>query len=402
MNLLFKHIRWYSEGTVRSGDVRIRRGRVYETGHALAAHRREHAVDGEGFLALPGLINAHDHLELNLFPHLGHPPYTSFYDWGRAIYHPDEPPVRDLLRVPLADRLWWGAYKQLISGVTTVVHHNPYVRRVFGRRFPVKVLKGFRWSHSLGHGRDVAQAFARSRGRPYIIHAAEGIDAAASDEIEQLDRLGVLAANTVLVHAIALSTEQIRRLAARNVSVAWCPSSNLHLYGQTAPVDVLQRHGVRVALGTDATLSGAPTLWDELHAARTTGLATPADLLDMVTVNAASIFKLEDGRGTLRRYAPADLILLPEVAEGAAETLTAASATSIALVLIDGTPRLADPAWAETLGLGPPNTFVEGEPRWMTGPFEALRARIARTIDETLLTQNPLWTMVGEAIPVTS
>ncbi len=400
MNLLFKHIRWYSEGWIRAGDVRIGGGRVVETGRGLGPHRRERVVDGEGYLALPGLINAHDHLDLNLFSRLGHPPYTNFYDWGRAIYRPDESPVRDLLRVPLADRLWWSAYKQLISGVTTVVHHNPYVRQVFGRRFPVKVLKRYRWSHSLGHSDDVAETFARSRGRPFIIHAAEGIDAASSDEIEQLDRLGVLAANTVLVHGIALSSAQIRRLAARKVSVVWCPSSNLHLYGQTTPVDALKHHGVPVALGTDATLSGAPTLWDELHAAQTTGLASPADLLDMITADAASIFGLHDGRGTLRRYAPADLILLPDTGAGAAETLMASTPASVALVLVDGTPRLANPAWAETLGLGPPNTFVEGVPRWITGSLDALRERIARTVDKAILTQNPLWMLFQEAVSV--
>ncbi len=395
MNLLFKHIRWYSEGWIRAGDVRIGQGRVLETGRGLTPKRRERVVEGDGYLALPGLINAHDHLDLNLFPRLGHPPYDNFYDWGRAIYHPDQSPVRDVLRVPLADRLWWSAYKQLISGVTTVAHHNPYVRRVFGRRFPVKVLRRYRWAHSLGHSHDVAKTFARSRGCPFIIHAAEGIDAASSDEIERLDRMGVLASNTVLVHGIALTPAQIRRLAARKVSVVWCPSSNLHLYGHTAPVEALKRDGVRVALGTDSTLSGAPTLWDELRAAQTTGLAEPADLLDMVTVTAASIFGLKDGRGTLRRYAPADLILLPDTGADAPETLVAATPASVALVLIDGTPRLADPAWAETLGLGPPNAFVGGLPRWMTGSIEALRARIVATVDEAILTQNPLWDVMG-------
>lgn len=385
---------------MRSGDMRVGKGRVLETGQGLAPHRREHVVDGTGYLALPGLINAHDHLDLNLFPRLGQPPYTNFYDWGRAIYHPQESPVRDLLQVPLADRLWWSAYKQLISGVTTVVHHNPYVRRVFGARFPVKVLKRYRWSHSLGHSDDIAETFARSRGRPFILHAAEGIDAASSDEVEQLERLGVLAANTVLVHGIALSAAQIARLAARKVSVVWCPSSNIHLYGHTAPVDRLHHHGVRVALGTDATLSGLPTFWDEMQAALSTGLASPDALLEMTTSTPASIFGLDDGRGTLRLYAPADLILVPDTGRSAAETLMTSSPTSLALVLIDGTPRLATPAWANTLNLGPPNTFIDGNSRWMVGSPQALRQRIAATVDPTILTQNPLWTLFEETIPV--
>lgn len=401
MNLLLQHIRWHSEGWDRTGDVRIGRGRVLEVGHGLAPQRRERVIDGSGYLALPGLINAHDHLDLNLFPRLGTPPYTNFYDWGRAIYRPDAAPVRDLLTVSLADRLRWSAYKQLLSGVTTVVHHNPFVRRVLGRRFPVKVLRRYGWAHSLGHSDDVAGAFARSRGFPFIIHAAEGTDAASSDEITQLDRLGVLAANTVLVHGIALDDEQMRRLADRKTSVVWCPSSNLHLYGQTAPVKALLRHGVPVTLGTDSTLSGAATLWDELRAAQATGLATPAEILEMVTSTAAAVFQLSDGRGTLRLYAPADLIVLPDTGADAAEILLAASPASVKLVLIDGTPRLADPVWAEALDLGSPNTVIGGVPRWTTASLHTLRQRIAATVDEAILAQNPLWTLFGEAIPVT-
>lgn len=400
MNLLLKHIRWYSEGREHAGDLRLGRGRVLETGAGLTPQRRERVIDGDGFLALPGLLNAHDHLDFNLFPRLGDPPYPNFYAWARAIYQPDASPLRDILRVPLADRLRWSAYKQLISGVTTVVHHNPYHAGIFGRRFPVKVLKRYGWAHSLGHGDDVAGAFARSRGRPFIIHAAEGVDAASSDEIDRLDRLGALASNTVLVHGVALSAAQMRRLAGRAVSLVWCPSSNRHLYGQTAPVAALLEHGVRVALGTDATLSGLPTLWDELSAAHATGLATPAELLDMVTTTAASIFGVTDGRGTLRPRAPADLILLPDTGAPAADILTSATPTSVALVLIDGTPRLADPAWAARLDLGPPNTFVNGAPRWMTGSIQALRERIARIVGEDILSENPLWTLFEEAVPV--
>ena len=402
MNLLFKHIRWYSEGWDRSGDVRIGRGRVLETGRGLAPLRRERVVDGRGYLALPGLINAHDHLDLNLFARLGQPPYTNFYAWGRAIYHPEKPPLRDILQVPLAARLHWSAYKQLISGVTTVVHHNPYVRRVLGRRFPVKVLRQYGWAHSLGHSDNIARAFARSRSNPFIIHAAEGTDEASSSEIGQLDGLGVLAANTVLVHGIALKPAHLRQLVERKTSVVWCPSSNLHLYGQTAPVDALLHQGVPVALGTDSTLSGAPTLWDELRTAQDTGLATPAQMLEMVTSSAASIFRLKAGRGTLRLYAPADLLLLPDTGTDAAATLLAATPAAVALVLVDGTPRLADPNWAETLRLGPPNTVADGAPCWMAGTLQQLRTRIAATVDEKILVQNPLWTLFDPAPSINS
>src|SRR5262245_47510100 len=84
------------------------------------------AIDLENRLILPGLINAHDHLEFNLFPRLGRGPYSNSADWARDIYQPEVSPVREHLSVPRNIRMLWGGLKNLLCGVTTVCHHNPY------------------------------------------------------------------------------------------------------------------------------------------------------------------------------------------------------------------------------------------------------------------------------------
>src|SRR4051794_26070914 len=75
-------------------------------------------LDLSGYLMLPGLINAHDHLELNLFPVLGKRIYSNAGEWAANVYRPAESPVREHNAIPKRVRLLWGAIKNLIGGVT--------------------------------------------------------------------------------------------------------------------------------------------------------------------------------------------------------------------------------------------------------------------------------------------
>ena len=124
-------------------------------------------MDLEGYLLLPGLINAHDHLEFNLYPRLGTRTYANVREWAADIHKLDDSPVREHLRVPLSTRLFWGGMKNLVAGVTTVSHHNPYHARIFDSGFPVRVVRRFGWAHSLAFSPDVGARFgARPRNNP--------------------------------------------------------------------------------------------------------------------------------------------------------------------------------------------------------------------------------------------
>ncbi len=253
-SLLLRQVECYSDGQTFRADLRLSAGRIAEIGSGLSARPGEQMLELDGHLAYPGLINAHDHLELDFLPRLGTPPYPSFYDWAEDVYRPDEAPIRDLRRIGLPDRLLWGALKNIISGVTTVMHHDAYHSAVFGDGFPVHVVHPYRWAHSLGFGANPRDAYAGGTG-PFVIHAAEGADARARNEIEQLDKLGVLGDDTILVHGVAITVAQWRRLSERGVGLVWCPSSNLYLFGQTVEIGALPSE-VSVALGTDSTISG--------------------------------------------------------------------------------------------------------------------------------------------------
>ncbi len=401
MNLLLKNLVWHTEARDAEGDLRLRRGRIVRAERGLAPRRGERVLALDGYRALPGLINAHDHLSLNLLPHLGDPPYPSLYRFAEEIYRPDQTPIREVESVDIWDRLAWGGYKNLISGVTTVVHHDPLPRRFFYRDFPVRVLRRYAWCHSLRFG-EPAVAFAAARRRPFIIHAAEGVDDECHSELDRLDELGVLGPRTVLVHGIALNSDQRRRLAATGTSLVWCPASNLRLYGRTAEIDRL-KGSVPLALGTDSTLTGSPTLLDEARAAAATGLATDREILAMVTIGAARIFGWSD-RGWIGEGAAADLMVVPDSGRGAASALLAALPGDLVLVTVRGRPRLAQPAIAECLDLGPPNAMLwhsdsrrndsTGKTTWLDGDLGALKRRVEAIVGCRTLEANALWSIL--------
>jgi cytosine/adenosine deaminase-related metal-dependent hydrolase len=247
-------------------------------------------LDLDGHVVLPGLINSHDHLEFNLFPRLGRGVYPNATEWARDIYHPERSPIREQLQVPKPVRLAWGGLKNLLSGVTTVCHHNPYEYKIFGAGFPVRVVRRFAWAHSLAFEPDLAaRVRARRRGEPFVIHCGEGTDRAARREVETLDGLGGLDECTAIVHGVGLTPHSLKLMRMRRAALIWCPTSNLKMLGRTVSRAVL-RSGIPIALATDSALSAPVDLLDELAVAR--AFVPAARLVEMVTSAAERIFGL--------------------------------------------------------------------------------------------------------------
>lgn len=310
-------------------------------------------LDLSRHMLLPGLINAHDHLEFNLFPQLGRGPYANATEWARDIYHPEASPIREHLRVPKPVRLWWGALKNLLSGVTTVCHHDPHEPEVFSSDFPVRVVRRFSWAHSLDFSPDLEERFRRApKTAPFVVHCGEGTDHNAQSEVHKLDALGALDHRTAIVHGVALTEEGLALMRRRRAALIWCPTSNLTTLGRTVPLNVLQSR-LSIALATDSALTAHVDLLDELRRARR--YLGVERLYDMVTSEPARILRLPDSQ------LAADLIA---VRSRSSQPACALFDGKVELVVVGGRIRLISPELALQLA---PRTFARFQPLEVEG-----------------------------------
>lgn len=332
-----------------------------------------------GCLILPGLINSHDHLEFNLFPRLGHGPYPNFEKWALDIYHPERSPIREQLAIPKATRLWWGGLKNLLSGVTTVCHHNRFETDIFSPAFPIQVVREYGWAHSLRFGKDVIEAFLSTPPRvPFVIHLAEGSDRKSGHEIFDLERLGILDSRTVVVHGVGLTGYGRDLVRRREAGLVWCPTSNRFTLGTTLGPDFLESYR-RISLGNDSALTAEGDLLDEIRAARREGVCSER-IYSMVTDAASDVLKLRKSQGKLHPGERADLFVVQRKGIPPAEELIETRLKNIEMVMVSGEPRMLSTKMAHRCPAGFTEKFEEIE---VGGTRCFVRAPVKELLKET-------------------
>lgn len=337
-------------------------------------------IDLGGYFLLPGLINAHDHLEFALFPRLANPPYPNYVVWGEDIHRTHPSIIAQHRSIPKDLRVWWGGIRNLLCGVTTVAHHNPFQAEMERLDFPVRVVREYGWGHSLALGGDLHAARSSTpEGAPFIIHACEGTDQLAKEEIWELDHLGLLDANSIIVHGLALDKAGVELIRQRRTSLVLCPSSNRFLFNKVPDWSIIR--GVEnLALGSDSPLTSEGDLLDEVRfAMRNLGLSAHS-VYRMVTEAPASMLRLRDSQGSIKVSGAADLIAVWDSGHNAAETIRSLTFKDVELVMVAGRVNLASEAIFAKL---PGQMQIGMEPLSVAGITRWLRAPVVQLLEQT-------------------
>ena len=350
-------------------------------------------IDGERFLAIPGLINAHAHSYMSMMRNMADD--LSFADWlfGRIE------PIED--RLTPEDAYWGSLLSQIEmirSGTTCMndmqMHIHQTTRAVVDSGMRAVISRGLvgndydegdrrlnealeelhafagcgRLSFRLGPhapyscGPDYLRMVADIAKREEIgIHAhiaesqteSDGMWADhSSTPVEYMRDAGVFEVPTIAAHCVRVSESDRAILAQSNVSVVTCPASNMKLGNGFAPVPELVAAGVNVCLGTDGAASNnAQNMFREMgllalihKGTHGTPQCLSADeVFDMATINGARALGLPCGSIEVGKRADLALLdldapSLTPLGSAVAALAYSANGSEVDTVIIDGKP----------------------------------------------------------------
>ena len=125
-----------------------------------------------------------------------------------------------------------------------------------------------------------------------------------------LKEFGLLS-RLLAVHAVHVDKNDIKMLKAAGASVAYCPRSN-HLLGVgSAPVESFLESGINVGIGTDSLASNIDLdLWEEMRFAYLVNSIPASKIIEMGTIGGARALGLGSITGSLEPGKDADIIAI--------------------------------------------------------------------------------------------
>jgi len=363
MKILIKNTKIIKSGAGEpmTGSIAIEGSRIKYVGDVPESFNAVTVIDGGGFIAMPGLINAHTHSPMGILRNIADD--LPFDDWLFGKIIPAENKLTE-------DDIYWGALlgicEMIKSGTTCFndmyLHMDSIVRAVSETGIRANLSFGPITSGVRGKGLIVetgkCQAFiknwndngniktsmeihsvylfdkpslkeaaglAKSLGVSIHIHLAESeAEIALANEKYGLSPvaaaldLGILDVPVTAAHCVRLSEHDIEILKRTNVNPVHCPSSNLKLGNGFAPVRRLLDEGLNVCLGTDGSASNNNlNMFEEMHltslihkgVSGNPECIPAAAVIDMATKNGAFALGFDDV-GQIAPGNAADIILI--------------------------------------------------------------------------------------------
>ena len=363
MNILIKNTNILTPTEMIKGSILIKDDIISEISVNISEEGVDKVIDGTDKITLPGLINTHTHLSMDLFRGLADD--LALDEWLNDHIWPMEANLNG----------WYcyigallGACEMIKSGTTTFCDMYFYMEDVakaiaesgirgvlsYGmidfadaekreNEFKENIslfencngmadgrIKVFLGPHSpytcskelLIRAREEADKY----GMGIHIHVGETqkevndlLESTGMRPFEYLDSLGLLGPDVLAAHAVWLSDSEIEIIKEKGVKLSHNPCSNMKLASGISPVDKLLKEGVCVSLGTDGSSSNNNLdLFEEMKFAsllqKVDSLNPEAlnalETLKMATINGAKALGLEDEIGSIEVGKKADLILI--------------------------------------------------------------------------------------------
>ena len=350
-----------------TGNIGISDGRIAFAGadpQQAAAFRARcgtslREIDGRGKVAMPGLVNLHNHVSMSLMR--SYADDMPLMPWLTEKIWPFEAKL-DGEDIYLGARL--GIAEMLLGGTTTFVDMYWHSDRVAdavtetGIRgvvcptfvgasydaFEPEALRMAEKYASGGHDRvqimlaphapytcppetlKKTLKIAEQYGLGIQIHISETLDEQQTireqygkTPVEHLRDVGLFERPVLAAHCVYVNDSDIEIMARYGVSVAHNPQSNMKLASGIAPVVQMLAAGVNVGLGTDGPSSNNDLdMWEEMRTAsllQKVATADPCSLsayrtLQMATVHGAKAIGREGELGVIVPGALADLLLV--------------------------------------------------------------------------------------------
>ena len=371
-----RHVAPISQPVIEDGAIVTGGGRIIAVGTATDLIRKyadAEIHDRPGVTIVPGLVNAHAHLELSGLS-CGAPP-ASFESWLLKLVPRGQPDV-NAMRASATRSIPIGVSQCIRFGVTTVgdisrqceltrplLNHGPIRVVSFGEVQAMATRRQF-LEERIATAADPATEtewltiglsphapysvefegyrrcleVAQSRGIPLTTHLAESRDEAqflASQEgpfrnlwtaldawdeavprfaggpIRFAKAAGLLDYPTILAHVNYCDDEELAMLARSPASIVYCPRTHAYFGHPPHRWRDMIAAGINVALGTDSCASSPNlNLLDDLRLVRKLAPEwAAAELWKLVTIRAAQALGAADSVGTLEAGKRCDVVM---------------------------------------------------------------------------------------------